>query len=226
MMERKIYAVFVAGGSGSRMGGELPKQFIELQGKTILQRTIENFIEAVPDIKVILVLPKAHFSTWKNICAQGSFVYPHTLVEGGITRFQSVRNALEKVPCGAIVSIHDGVRPFASPQMLKAMFDKMDETKALVPAVPVVDTLRSTDPSVPDPDRSKTVAVQTPQIFWSEELKAAYSQAYDVSFTDDASVAAKRGVPITLTAGERFNIKITTPEDLVFAEAILRLKRS
>lgn len=225
-MKRKIYAVFVAGGSGSRMGGELPKQFLELRGKTILQRTLESFIEAVPELKLILVLPKAHFSTWKEICASGSFIHPHVLVEGGITRFQSVRNALERVPDGAIVSIHDGVRPFASPEMLRRMFLQMEEARALVPVVPVVDTLRSTDPSVPDPDRSVTVAVQTPQIFLSEELKNAYSQPYDLSFTDDASVAAKCGVPITLTAGERFNIKITTSEDMVFAEAILSLRQS
>lgn len=225
-MERKIYAVFVAGGSGSRMGGDVPKQFLELKGKSILQRTIESFLEVVPDLKVILVLPKAHFSTWKSICARSAFIHPYTLVEGGITRFHSVRNALEKVPDGAVVAIHDGVRPFASPQMLRSMFAMMSETKALVPAVAVTDTLRSTDPSCPDPDRTRTVAVQTPQIFWSEELKSAYSQAYDISFTDDASVVAKTGIPVTLAAGEKFNIKITTPEDMVFAEAILKIRQS
>ena len=225
-MDRKIYGVFVAGGSGTRMGGEVPKQFLELKGKTILQRTIESFLEAVPQMQVIVVLPKVHFETWKQICANGSLSCPQILVAGGITRYQSVRNALEKVPDGAVVAIHDGVRPFASPQMLREMFAAMDEHRALIPVLPVVDTIRSSDPSVPDPDRSKTVAVQTPQIFLSEEIKAAYSQPYELSFTDDASVAAKYGIPISMTAGERFNIKITTPEDMVFGEAILSFRCS
>lgn len=225
-MDRKIYGVFVAGGSGTRMGGDVPKQFLELDGKTILQRTIESFLEAVPQMQVIVVLPKVHFDTWKKICASGSLSCPQILVAGGITRYQSVRNALEKVPDGAVVAIHDGVRPFASPQMLQRMFAEMEHHRALIPVMPVVDTIRSSDPSVPDPDRSRTVAVQTPQIFLSEEIKAAYSQAYELSFTDDASVAARYGIPITMTAGERFNIKITTPEDMVFGEAILSFRRS
>lgn len=225
-MTRKIYAVFVAGGSGTRMGGQTPKQFLELQGKTILQRSIEAFLEAVPDINIIVVLPKPHFETWKHICASGSLCCSQILVAGGITRFQSVRNALEKVPDGAIVAIHDGVRPFVSPELLNSMFAAMETERALIPVLPVVDTLRSSDPDYPDPDRSRTVAVQTPQIFLSEEIKAAYAQPYELSFTDDASVAAKSGIPVTMTAGERCNIKITTPEDMLFGEAILSLRRS
>ena len=213
----------MAGGSGTRMGGEVPKQFLMLDGRPILQRTIEGFLEAEPDLKVITVLPRVHFQTWKDLCATYSFHCPQTLVAGGLTRFHSVQNALRKVPDGAIVAIHDGVRPLVSPALVRRMLDRMEEEgcRALLPVVPVVDTLRSTDPATPDPDRSKIVAVQTPQIFRSEDIKAAYTQAYDLSFTDDASVAARKEIPLTLEQGERFNLKITTPEDLVLAEAIL-----
>lgn len=222
-MRRKIYGIFVAGGSGTRMGGEVPKQFLMLDGRPILQRTIEGFLEAEPDLKVITVLPRVHFQTWKDLCATYSFHCPQTLVAGGLTRFHSVQNALRKVPDGAIVAIHDGVRPLVSPALVRRMLDRMEEEgcRALLPVVPVVDTLRSTDPATPDPDRSRIVAVQTPQIFRSEDIKAAYTQAYDLSFTDDASVAARKEIPLTLEQGERFNLKITTPEDLVLAEAIL-----
>ena len=149
------------------------------------------------------------------------------LVAGGLTRFHSVQNALKKVPDGAIVAIHDGVRPLITPALICRMLDRMDDDgcRALLPVLPVVDTLRSTDPATPDPDRSRTVAVQTPQIFRSEDIKAAYGQAYDLSFTDDASVAARHEIPLTFEEGERFNLKITTPEDLLLAEAIISLTR-
>lgn len=226
-MDRKIYAIIVAGGSGSRMGADVPKQFLRLSGKYVLRRTIENFVEAVPDVRVITVLPRRYVKLWKEMCVGDSFDCPQLLVAGGLNRFLSVRNALAKVPDGAIVAIHDGVRPFASPEMIRRMLSLMSGgVRALIPVVPVVDTLKSTDPSVPDPVRSKTVAVQTPQIFLSEDIKRAYGQPFDLSFTDDASVAARAGIPVETTEGERFNIKLTTPEDMVFGEAILSLRRS
>lgn len=220
-MNRKVYAVFVAGGSGSRMGGEVPKQFLEVKGKTLLQHTMEKFIEAIPDVRLVTVLPKSHFDDWKTICVNSALDVPQILVEGGITRFHSVRNALGKVPDGAYVIVHDGVRPFVSIELIRSMLAEMEHCHALIPVVPVTDTLRSKDPEYPDPDRSKCVAVQTPQIFRSEELKAAYSQAYDPLFTDDASVAARAGIPVSLFPGEKYNIKITTPEDLVIAKFLL-----
>ena len=226
-MRRKIYGIFVAGGSGTRMGGDIPKQFLPLDGRPILQCSIERFLEAEPDMKIITVLPKTHFQTWKDLCAIHSFHCPQTLVAGGLTRFHSVQNALRKVPDGAIVSIHDGVRPLISPELVRRMLDRMQqgECRALLPVLPVVDTLRSTDPATPDPDRARTVSVQTPQVFRSEDIKAAYTLAYDLSFTDDASVAARKGIPLTFEAGERYNLKITTPEDLALAEAILAIRR-
>ena len=225
-MRRNIYGIFVAGGSGTRMGGDLPKQFLPLDGRPILQCTIERFLEAEPDLKVITVLPRTHFQTWKSLCTTHSFHCPQTLVAGGLTRFHSVQNALKKVPDGAIVAIHDGVRPLLSAELVRRMLDRMqDGCRALLPVVPVVDTLRSRIPGLPDPDRTKVVAVQTPQIFRSEDIKAAYTQAYELSFTDDASVADRYGIPLAFEEGERFNLKITTPEDLVLAEAILTRKR-
>ena len=221
-MQRKIYGIFVAGGSGSRMGSALPKQFIELEGIPILQRTIERFLEAVPGLKVIVVLPGHYIEQWKTMCLEGGLDCPQIIVPGGITRFHSVRNALDRVPDGAVVMIHDGVRPLLSADMIRSMLDRIlrSSSRALVPAVPVVDTLRTRDGS-PAPDRSNTVAVQTPQIFLSEDIKAAYGHAYSDSFTDDASVAEANGIRVDLCPGERFNIKITTPEDLVLARAIV-----
>lgn len=224
-MTRPVYAVFVAGGSGTRMGSDTPKQFLDLGGVCILQRAIENFVRAIPEIKVITVLPKAHFETWKEICLTRGFDCPQLLVEGGITRFHSVRNALEKVPEGAVVMIHDGVRPLIKPETIADMLVRMETCRAIVPATPVTDTLRSTAPGIPAPDRSQTVAVQTPQVFLSEELKAAYAQPFDTAFTDDASVAERAGIPISLFPGDRLNIKITTPSDLTLAEAILSFPR-
>ena len=223
-MSRPVYAVFVAGGSGTRMGGDLPKQFLDLGGIPILQRSIERFLEAAPESRVIVVLPERHLEKWQELCVRHAASFPQTIVRGGMTRFHSVKAALEKVPDGAVVSIHDGVRPLFTPGLVRAMLDRMQQPggpKALIPVVPVTDTLRSTDPSLPAPDRSRLVAVQTPQIFLSEILKRAYEQPYDTSFTDDASVAERAGTPIELHPGEKYNLKITTPDDLSLARLLL-----
>lgn len=217
-MGRKIYIIIVAGGSGSRMGASLPKQFLELDGVPILQRTIEKFVFAVPEAKIITVLPKSHIGTWKDMCIANALDCPQVIVEGGITRFHSVQNALKKVPDGAIVMVHDGVRPLVSVGLIRSLVEKMQTERALVPVVPVVDTLAADDGTYLD--RRRIRAVQTPQVFFSEDIKEAYTRAYDISFTDDASVLMKTGIPVTFVEGERFNIKITTPEDLVLAESI------
>lgn len=228
-MDRKRFVVIMAAGSGVRMGADKPKQFIELGGKAILQRTMEVFVEACPGIKVITVLPEAHMDYWKSYCLEHNFICPQILVKGGITRFHSVRNALAKVPDGALVAIHDGVRPLVSAELVRDMFDKAENVPGLIPVVPCVDTmkmLRTTDgvlEAVPgvSVDRSVLYGVQTPQIFQSEILKEAYGQAYDTSFTDDASVVERYGKNLSYTMGERFNIKITTRDDLKIARALL-----
>ncbi len=222
-MGKKIYGIFVAGGSGSRMHSDIPKQFMLLDGVPVLQRTIWRFTETVPDLQVITALPKAHFQTWKDLCIKYSMDCPQTLVAGGITRFHSVRAALSKVPDGALVLIHDGVRPLVGSGVILRVLEALEEHDAVIPAVSVVDALRSTDPSVPDPDRSTLLAIQTPQGFRSEVIKEAYKLPYDTAFLDDGAVAAKAGTPLTYVEGERYNIKITNPGDLEMAGALLPL---
>ena len=218
---RKLYGIFVAGGSGTRMGGSIPKQFLELGGVPVLQRTISKFRDALPDMTIITVLPKKHFSSWKELCVKHDFNIPQILVSGGITRFHSVRNALEHVPDGAVVMIHDGVRPLISEALIQSLAASAQDVPALIPAIPIVDTLKYSDGRYPDPLRSEIVGAQTPQCFWSEVIKDSYLQAFDPAFTDDASVAQANGIPLSITDGEKFNIKITTPEDLPLAEFLI-----
>ena len=233
-MDRKRYVVIMAAGSGSRMGAQIPKQFLDLDGKAILHRTIEVFLEACPEINVITVLPQQHISYWRDYCYQNNFICPQILVKGGLTRFHSVKNALGKVPDGALVAIHDGVRPLVTPQLVREMFDKVESVPALIPVVPCVDTMKALQmghegdlETIPEMvvDRSVLYAAQTPQIFHSELLKSAYAQAYDTAFTDDASVVEKYGKSLSYTMGERLNIKLTTQEDMILAEAVLGLRK-
>ena len=230
-MERRRYVIVMAAGSGTRMGAPLPKQFLELEGKAILQHTIETFLQACPGISVLTVLNPDYIDYWKSYCLKHNFTCPQMIVPGGITRFHSVRNALAKIPDGALVSVHDGVRPLVSPSLVSAMYAEAETVPALIPVVPCVDTLkvlkREGDELVTvegaTADRSVLYAAQTPQIFHSEILKSAYSLPYDTAFTDDASVVQKYGKSLSYTMGERLNIKITTQEDLMLAEAVMSL---
>ena len=233
-MERKKYLIVTAGGMGVRMGGNKPKQFLELEGEPILRRTIERFREAVPDLHVVTVLPEDYIAYWRQYCTRSGFLCPQRLVAGGFTRFHSVRNALAQVPDGALVAVQDGVRPLLSVEKIRELFAAAQKVPALIPVLPVTDTLKVLDKG-PDGslvqadellDRSRIFGAQTPQIFYSELLKQAYTQGFSTLFTDDASVASAYGIPLTFAEGERYNIKITTPEDLVLAQAILSLGRS
>ncbi len=228
-MERKKYLIVTAGGTGTRMGASVPKQFLELKGKPILRLTLERFLEAVPDLHVLTVLPADHITTWRDYCLRADFICPQRLVKGGFTRFHSVKNALEHVPEGALVAVQDGVRPLLSVDKIRELFAAAEKVPALIPVLPVTDTLKVLDKKADGAlsstgeliDRSRIFGAQTPQIFYSEALKSAYSQGYDMLFTDDASVAEKYGIPLTFMEGERYNIKITTPEDLAVAELLL-----
>lgn len=237
-MGRKKYVVMMAAGSGTRMGAQMPKQFLELDGKAILRKTIETFLEACPDISVITVLPGQYVDYWRGYCYRNNFICPQILVKGGITRFHSVRNALKKVPDGSVVAVHDGVRPLLTEDMIRNMFDRAEDCPALIPVVPCVDTMKVLQKKVWDDgsetlsaipgqsvDRSVLYGAQTPQIFHSELLKAAYDQAYDTAFTDDASVVERYGKSLSYIIGERLNIKITTSEDLVLAEAVMKVRK-
>lgn len=230
MKEKKIYGVFVAGGSGTRMGTEIPKQFLEISGRTILEHSIRRLLEACPALVPVVVLPSEHIPTWKRICAGSHFDLPQILVEGGMTRFHSVRNALEKVPDGVMVLIHDGVRPLVSPELVRRLLKTSQDCRAVIPVCPVTDTLKRLVPAEggtlvsaedPDPDRAGLYGAQTPQLFPSELIRKAYNLGYNESFTDDASVARAAKIPLTYISGERYNIKITTPEDLFVAEKLL-----
>ena len=237
-MDRKKFVVVMAAGSGTRMGAEVPKQFLEIDGKAILQKTIEVFMDACPDITVVTVLSESHMGYWKKYCLERNFICPQVLVKGGITRFHSVRNALDKVPEGAVVAVHDAVRPLVSEAFVKDMFERSETTPSLIPVLPCVDTMKVLEKKKiqgeemlvtmegQSVDRSVLYAAQTPQIFHSEVLKEAYGQAFDTAFTDDASVVLKNGKNLSYLIGERFNIKITTQDDLVLAKAILSLSPS
>ena len=232
-MERKKYVIFTAAGSGTRMKASEPKQFLLLDGLPVLHRSIFAFLDACPDVKVITVLPKEHVARWEELCMKYPLNVPQRIVPGGITRFHSVKNALAKVPDGAVVAVHDGVRPLVSAALIREMFERMKTCRALIPVIPVTDTLKSLErgadgalkaSGLPDPDRSRVYGAQTPQMFLSEELKAAYSLPFDTSFTDDASVASRYGIPLSFIEGERKNIKLTAPEDMELAGYFLNLR--
>jgi 2-C-methyl-D-erythritol 4-phosphate cytidylyltransferase len=178
-------------------------------------------------------------SYWKDYCYKNNFICPQVLVAGGITRFHSVKNALKRLPDGAVVAIHDGVRPLVSVQKVREMFEKAENVQALIPVIPCVDTMKVlqknewedgsvtlTSVAGQSVDRSVLYGAQTPQIFHSEILKDAYNQAFDTAFTDDASVVEKHGKSLSFVIGERLNIKITTAEDLTLAEAVLKVRNS
>ena len=222
----------MAAGSGCRMGAELPKQFLELDGKAILHKTIELFRDAVPGVRVITVLPEAYIDYWKDYCIRRNFTCPQVLVKGGITRFHSVKNALERVPDGALVAVHDGVRPLVTEKFLREIFAAAEDVNGLIPVLPCIDTMKVLKSenevlksvSGVEADRSVLYGAQTPQIFRSELLKQAYQQPFSPAFTDDASVMEKNGKSLSYVIGERLNIKITTQEDLILARAIYSLR--
>ena len=233
------YVIIVAGGKGLRMGGDIPKQFLPIGGKPVLMRTIERFRAYAADLQIILVLPEAQQDYWQELCKQYHFEVAYRLANGGATRFHSVQNGLALIPDDAqgVVGVHDGVRPFPSIDVIRNCYETARKTQAVIPVIPVVETVRelmgtgtmssALNSGVPVPMSSITVPrdkyrlVQTPQTFDIQLLKAANRQPYNDGFTDDASVVESYGHAITLVEGNRENIKITTPYDLVVAEAIL-----
>ena len=227
--------IIVAGGKGLRMGSDLPKQFLPIGGRPVLMHTLEAFERAIPGIHLVLVLPHDQQDFWRDLCRKHDFTLPHTIVDGGETRFHSVKNGLRSlspVREGSLVAVHDGVRPFVSIDVIRRCFEAAREHAAVVPVVPVVETVRQLQPSITGEgasatiDRSHLRLVQTPQVFSLPLLLQAYEQPYCDTFTDDASVVEALGHPVTLVDGNRENIKITTPFDLIIAEALLKLKVS
>ena len=217
----KKAVIIVAGGSGSRMQSELPKQFIKWCGKPILMHTIQRFVEFDKQTQIVLVLPQNQLELWNKLCAEYNFAVEHTVAYGGATRFESVKSGLAKVSQDCLVGVHDGVRPLVSAQTLKNCFDTAAKYGTAIPVTDAIESIRKVGEF-----GSKAVArasykmVQTPQVFILSKLKEAYQQPYHDFFTDDASVYEAAGNTITLTEGNRENIKITTPMDLLVGEVL------
>ncbi len=204
------------------MGTDIPKQFLELAGKPVLMHTIERFLTFSNSIHIITVLPGEYLEFWHQLKKKYTFTLPHIIVRGGETRFISVRNGLEYVDDDALVAVHDAVRPLVSIGTIKRCFETAGEYGNAIPVISPSDTLRIVNEENSKPvDRLLVKQIQTPQVFYSRLLKKAYCQSYLPEFTDDATVLEKTGEKIRLVDGNRENIKITNPEDLIIAQHLL-----
>lgn len=217
------YVIIVAGGKGKRMHSETPKQFLQVAGTPLLMHTIKKFRNYNQDIKIILVLPSPFIDFWKSLCKRFEFLVEHELVEGGKSRFHSVKNGLKNVNQNSLVAIHDGVRPLVSTETIHRVFESAQETGNAIPVVKVNESLRqlNSDGSIPV-DRKNYRLIQTPQAFLSRIILKAYKQDYQERFTDDATVIESFGVKVNFVEGNYENIKITRPADLKVAQALLK----
>ena len=218
----KKFALIVAGGSGNRMNSNVPKQFLELLGRPVLMHTMEAFHRYDHAIKLILVLPETWISFWEDLCKKHNFNLEHQLISGGKVRFQSVQNGLREIYEDGIVFIHDGVRPLVSRETIHNCYEIAVKKGNSLPVIPVSESIREVNKNQSRAvDRSGYFLVQTPQTFRVALIQKAYKNADSDDYTDDASVLENMGESINLTEGNRENIKITFPEDILFAEAIL-----
>ena len=218
------YAIIVAGGSGIRMQSALPKQFIEIGGLPILMRTIKAFHQYSKDIDIILVIPEAQFALWHDLVDKHNFNIACQLVKGGETRFESVINGLQVIEEEGLVAIHDGVRPFITSKIIDQCYKSAENYGSGVAAVIPKDSIREvTEASSNSLDRNNYRLMQTPQTFKLSIIKQAYMATNDLGFTDDASVVERAGHKISLVEGDHSNIKITTPEDIKIAQALLEI---
>ncbi len=218
----KKFALIVAGGSGSRMKNDVPKQFLEINNRPILMHTFDAFLRYDTQIEFIVVLPENQIESWKSLCEKYKFGLKHKIAFGGATRFDSVKNGLDLIESEGIVFIHDGVRPLVSIKTLENCFETALEKGNSLPVISVSESIRIAEESGSRAvDRSKYFLVQTPQTFTTQLIKKAYQQALTNIFTDDATVLENIGETIHLVDGNRENIKITYPEDLIYAEIFL-----
>lgn len=216
------HAIIVAGGAGTRMGGNLPKQFLLLKNKPVLYYTIKAFLDAYEDLKVILVLPVEYTDMGQEIIDAWFDKDRIRITTGGDTRFQSVKNGLQLVERESIIFVHDGVRCLLSPDLIHACYEKAVETGSAIPVVKSKDSVRLLTEEGNDAiDRNKVMLVQTPQTFHSKILVPAFNIDYKDKFTDEATVVEAYGLKVSLVEGEETNIKITTPVDLLMAESLL-----
>lgn len=218
----KKFALIVAGGSGIRMGKEIPKQFLSLAGKPILMHTIEKFFAYDAEIEIIVVLGAKHLALWKKIIDESDFKIPHKTIEGGSERFYSVKNGLTMVTTPSLVAIHDAVRPLVNIETITKCFETAAIYGNSIPAISPADSVRIlTEKGNRQVSRDFVKLIQTPQVFNSELIIKAYEQEFSNEFTDDASVIEKAGEKIVLVDGNPHNIKITTPLDLHIAEQFI-----
>lgn len=221
----KKYALIVAGGTGSRMNADTPKQFMTVGGKPILMFTIETFYGYDKEVEIIVVLPENQIDAWGRLCAEYSFAIKHSLCLGGEKRFFSVKNGLSGISRNGVVFIHDGVRPLVTRETLERCYLMAVKKGNAIPVVPVTESLRKLEFGKNTAvDRSKFFLVQTPQTFKVKVIKDAYNQEYSPLFTDDASVLESVGKTINVVDGNYENIKITYPHDLKLAEILFGIK--
>ena len=222
----KYYAIIVAGGKGNRMNHSVAKQFLELDGKPILMHTMEAFQKCVLNPEIILVLNIQQHEFWTDLCRLHQFDIPHSVINGGQERFDSVKNGLAIIKGDAVVAVHDAVRPLVSPELILASFEMAVAQGNAIAAIRPVDSVRIKKEGQASEalNRDEVYLIQTPQTFTIEQLGKAYEQPYQTSFTDDASVVEKAGFDIHILAGERTNIKITYAEDLELASFFLHKK--
>lgn len=222
----KTGVIIVAGGSGTRMGSEEPKQFIAIAGKEILVRTLEKFLCALPGADIVVVLPAGEFPRWDSIVRRHGLEGTHRCCAGGRNRYLSVKNGLGALGKCDYIAVHDGVRPLLSEEMIKRCVESAECNRTAVPVVEPVDSFRLILNGKADIiDRAQLRAVQTPQVFRADILREAYDAEYSVSFTDDASVVERYGVQLSFCRGEHGNIKITRPGDLIYAEAVINSEK-
>lgn len=223
MPYKEKFAIIVAGGKGLRMGSAVPKQFLPLAGMPVIYYSVKAFMDAFPGINLVLVLPEDHLS-YAQILLE-AFTEDRielTIVTGGETRFHSVQNGLKQVDKESIVFVHDAVRPLVTTQLLQRCYEQALEKGSAIPAIPVPDSMRIIDGDSSKPtDREQMRLIQTPQTFRSDIILPAFQQEYNASFTDEATVCEASGTKIFLAEGERSNIKVTTPEDMIIAGALL-----
>lgn len=225
MEQPRVGVIIVAGGSGKRMGGTLPKQFSIIGGKPILAHTINAFRKALPASRIVVVLPAEYIEFWKNLSARFE-VAKHSVVEGGKERFYSVKNGIEALSDAVdLIAVQDGVRPFATKELILRTVACAVENGSAIPVVKAVDSYRVVEGDTSHIiDRTPLRIVQTPQIFAAPVLRAAYDTDFRAEFTDDASVVEFSGERVALCEGDYLNIKITTPNDLALAEAIVAMQ--
>ncbi len=221
----KFYAIIVAGGSGSRMNSEIPKQFIPLLGKPVLMHTIEAFYYSELRPEILLVLSRNFHPFWNELCLKYDFSIPHQVIEGGAERFYSVKNAVDTIDDESVIAVHDAVRPVVDNELITRCFSEAQVHKAVVPVIESRDSLRKKENDTTSAiAREEILIVQTPQVFESSLLKKAYEQNYSKDFTDDASVVEKAGGKIHITSGDFKNLKVTYPEDLEVASLFLKIQ--